>query len=165
MVNYQPSDLLAMDDFELSWRITDARWSSLPKSILDRIKPLSLTKSKDLFEGSPLSDPLRSPPDFGQLRPTRHQSLEESGTPEDNRIQQWFDDLPVDRDREVYLCWAIGDGVAAVPDWGTFLDTWRDLWYPFDRMCVFDDTREWVVLFGPEEEVLFLERSASQARA
>lgn len=165
MVTYRPSDVIAMDDFELSWRITDARWASLPESVLDRIKPLSLAKSKDLFESSPFGDPPRNSLGFAQLHTTHHQSLEESGTPEDHHIRQWFGDLHIDRDREVYLCWAIGGGVVAVTNWGTFLGTWGDLWYPFDRMCVFDDTREWAVLFGPEEEVSFLERSAHRTHA
>jgi hypothetical protein len=53
----------------------------------------------------------------------------------------------------------MGDGLAAVIDWGTFTEIWDDLWYPFDWMCVFDDTNEWAVLFGPGEIARFAEKS------
>lgn len=162
MVDYQLSDVLAMTDFALAWRITDSRWSALPDSLLHRIKPLAPAKSKELFESSPLRGPLSDPPDFGRLHATRRQSLEESGASreEDDRIRRWFRDLPIDHAQEVYLCWGLGDGVGAITDWGTFTEIWDDLWYPFDRLCVFDETRQWAVLFGPEEDVLFLEESA-----
>jgi hypothetical protein len=163
MVNYQDSDIISMKDFELAWRITDPRWSSLPESVLDRIKPLSDSKSRNLYACSPLSRPLRNPPDVGDLSIDRVQSLEESGPPQDAECYRWFRELPIESTQHVYLCWGIGEGVAAVTDWGTFLEVWDDLWYPFDRMCVFDDTINWAVLFGPEEIVRFAERSIERA--
>ncbi len=54
MVTYQPSDTIPMSDFEFAWRITDARWSSLPDRVLSHIKPLSRRKSKELLDKSPL---------------------------------------------------------------------------------------------------------------
>ncbi len=41
-----------------------------------------------------------------------------------------------------------------------FAEVWDDLWYPFDRLCVFDETRQWAVLLGPEEQAVFIERNA-----
>jgi hypothetical protein len=58
--------------------------------------------------------------------------------------------------QDVYLCWAIGEGVAAITDWETFIEIWDDLWHPFDRLCVFDETREWAILLGPNEDIFFL---------
>ncbi len=58
------------------------------------------------------------------------------------------------------MCWQVGHGVAAVMDWSMFAEVWDDLWYPFDRLCVFDETRQWAVLLGPEEQAVFIERNA-----
>jgi hypothetical protein len=165
VVNYEPSDVLPMEDFGLAWRITDSRWSSLPEPVLSRIKPLSDTKSRELFARSSLSRPVGSSADFGPLHVTRRQSLEESGSSEDDRSKRWFRELPIEPTQDVYVCWGIGDGVAAVTDWGTFTETWDALWYPFDRLCVFDDTLEWMVVFGPEEDVCFLEKPIERINA
>lgn len=102
----------------------------------------------------------------GEDRDSRYRSLEESGEPEgDARITQWFADLPIEPARQVYLCWDSAGGVAAITDWKTFQETWGDLWYPFDHLCVFDDSGEWALLFGPDEEVRFLEMSAQRKPA
>jgi hypothetical protein len=84
MVEYQPSDVLTLQEFELAWRITGARWSSQPDSILRRIKPLAPARSKRLFESSPLRGPVKIPPEFGRLHTTQHRSLRESGSPDEN---------------------------------------------------------------------------------
>ncbi len=159
MVNCEDSDVIPLKEFEFAWRITDPRWASLPDAVLDRIKPLSGARSRELYALSPLSRPLRYPPDVGQLSITREQSLVESGLAEDAKCDRWFRELPIEPTQQVYVCWGIGGGVAAVIDWGTFTEVWDDLWYPFDWMCVLDDTLKWVVLFGPGEIVRFAEKS------
>ena len=154
MVDYQPSEVLAMSEFPLAWRITDGRWSRQPEESLARIKPLSPETSRRLYDRSPLAQ-AREPESPG-LR--RHRSLAESGTAQgDERVREWFRALPIEPARDVYLCWGLEGGVAAVTDWRTFVEVWSDLWYPFDRLCVFDDSRDWAVVFGPDEEVAFLE--------
>jgi hypothetical protein len=40
------------------------------------------------------------------------------------------------------------------------MEAWDDLWYPFDRLCAFDETRQWAVVLGPEERALFIEHNA-----
>ena len=162
MVNYEASDVIPMKEFELAWRITDPRWSSLPDAVLDRIKPLSEARSRELYALSPLARPLKSPPDFGRLTITREQSLEASGPPEHAECRRWFRELPIEPAQQVYLCWGIGDGIAAVTDWAAVTETWDDLWYPFDRMCVFDDTLKWALVFGPEEVARFAETSVEK---
>jgi hypothetical protein len=162
MVNYEDSDIIPLNDFELARRITDPRWAALPAAVLDRIKPLSKAKSRELYALSPLSRPLRFPPDVGRLSITKERSLEETGTSEGAGGNRWFRELPIEPAQQVYVCWGIGDGVAAVTDWGTFTEIWDDLWYPFDWMCVLGDTLEWAVLFGPGEVVRFAEKSAER---
>lgn len=165
MVRYKDSDIIPLKEFELAWRITDPRWASLPAAVLDRIKPLSDARSRELYALSPLSRPLSHPPDVGQLSITRELSLEESGPSDDAKCDRWFRELPIEPTRQVYVCWGVGEGVAAVTDWGAFVEVWDDLWYPFDWMCVLDDTMEWVVLFGRGEVVRFAEKSAERAPA
>ncbi len=162
MVHYENSDLIPLKDFPIAWRITDPRWSSQPDAILDRIKPLSAAMGRELYARSPLSRPLKYPPDVSPLCITGEQSLEGSGPPQDADCYRWFRALPIEPTREVYLCWDMGGGVAAVIDWGTFTEIWDDLWYPFDRMCVFDDTLGWVVLFGADEIARFAEESSER---
>jgi hypothetical protein len=155
MVDYRPSDVLSMEDFGLSWRLTDARWSAQPVSILRRITPLAPPKSRALYEGSPLALSVGSPREIEGLRVVRRRSLADDGDSESDRTRQWLRELPIDPSREVYVCWGLGDGVAAVTDWGTFVAIWDDLWYPLDRVCIFDEARDWAIVFGPEEEVSF----------
>lgn len=149
-VEYQPSDLLPLDLFRYSWRITDDRWSSLPEPVLHRIKPLSPEKSKGVFEKTRLLDP-------GCYRATRHVSLEG----ETESVKLWFRKLPIASNDEIYLCWE--RDVAAVTDWSTFVNVWDDFWYPFDRLYVFVDSLQWAVVLGPEEEADFVERVAVHA--
>lgn len=166
MVSYHPADVIPMNDFEFAWRIADARWSSLPDKVLKHIKPLSASKSKELLEASPcdrLSDCLF---DASRYQAVRQVSLEGEGDCQVEQVRKWFGELPIASSQEIYLCWQVGDGIAAVTDWGTFTAIWTELWYPFDRMCVFDEGRQWAVVFGPEEHAVFIERrSASVATA
>jgi hypothetical protein len=164
MVTYQSSDIIPMSEFEYAWRITDAKWSSLPEETLRRIKPMGARRSKQLFESSPLCGGPGWPYPFdpASYHATRQLSLEAEDAPANERIReqgkQWYRRLPIAPENEVYLCWAVGEGVAAVTDWHTFTDVWDDLWYPFDRMCVFDDSRDWALLLGMEEYAVFIER-------
>ena len=166
MVNDKPSDLIPMGQFGLSWRITDPRWASLPADVLSRIQPLSPAKSHELYESSLLNIPVGQSTDVEGYRVSRRRSLVESGDAEgDAEIRRWFEELGINREQHVYLCWNAAGGVAAITDWGTFLETWSDLWYPFDHLCVFDETSKWALLFGPEEEVAFLESSVPPTTA
>lgn len=151
---YHPSDTIPMTDFEFAWRITDPRWSSLPEQVLSRIKPLSSAKSKELLEKS------RCRP-VDQFQAVRRISLEGESNAATERVMKWLRELPMSPRQEVYLCWEAGDGVAAVTDWATFVKVWDDLWHPFDRLCAFDETENWAVVFGPEEEAVFVERAPS----
>ena len=155
MVNVEPTDVIALEEFPLAWRINDPRWASLPAPVLGRLRPLTTARSRTLFEASPLSRPFLTRYDRGRVRVARRTSLEDSGSPEDGPIRQWFRNLPIGPACEVYLCW--GDATAAVVDWGTFAEVWDDLWYPFDNLAVFDEMHDWWLVFGPDEEVIFLE--------
>jgi hypothetical protein len=157
MVAYHPSDTIPMSTFEFAWRITNAQWSSLPEKVLSRIKPLSPSKSTELLQKSPFEGTVDQLFDPGQYHVTRQVSLEGESNSEKQRVKKWFGELPVPANQEIYLCWQVGDGVAAVTDWATFIEVWDDLWYPFDRLCVFDETRQWAVLLGPEERAVFIE--------
>jgi hypothetical protein len=158
MVTYHPGDAIPLSDFEFACRITDSQWSSLPDRVLHRIKPLSTCKSKELLEQSPFGDSRGRLFDDGQYHGTRNVSLEGENDSDRERVKRWFRELPIPSNQDVYLWWQVGDGVAAVTDWATFIEVWDDLWYPFDRLCVFDQTREWAVLLGPEERAVFIER-------
>lgn len=162
MVTYRSSDAIPMSDFEFAWRITDAKWSSLPDRMLNRIKPLSPCRSKELLEKSPFVGTANGLFVSGQYHATRQVSLEGESDSERERVKKWFRELPIPANQEVYLCWQVGDGVAAVTDWATFVEVWDDLWYPFDRLSVFDETHQWGVLLGPEEKALLIERSVLQ---
>lgn len=152
MVVYHPTDTIPISDFEFAWRITDARWAALPERLLNRINPFSDRKSKELLDKS-CFDP-------AQYHAARQASLEDEGDVNKARVQKWFRELPIAASQDVYLCWQVGEGVAAATDWSTFVEVWNDLWYPFDRLCVFDETRQWAVLLGPEEQAVFMERNA-----
>gem|GEM_PF-5600687 len=45
-------------------------------------------------------------------------------------------------------------------DWSTFVEVWDDFWYPFDRLCVFDEMQQWAVLLRPEAQAVFIERNS-----
>ncbi len=96
MVHYEDADVIPLKEFNFAWRITDAHWSLLPEPVLDRIKALYVARSRQLYAVSPLSRPMRHPPDLGQLTITHQQSLEESGGPDDLECNRWFRQLPID---------------------------------------------------------------------
>jgi len=161
MAVYQSTDTIPISDFEFAWRITDAQWSSLPEGVLTRIKPLSTRKSKELLDESPFEKTVGRPFDPVRYHATREVSLEGGTDFEKQRVKRWLLELPIPPNQEVFLAWQVSDGVAAVTDWSTFVEVWDDLWYPFDRLCVFNETRQWAVLLGPEEQAVFIEENAS----
>jgi hypothetical protein len=152
VVVYHSTDTIPISDFALAWRITDARWTSLPERLLSRIMPFSDRKSKELLDKASF--------DPAQYHAARQASLEEESDYDKERVQKWLRELPIPTSQDVYLCWQVGEGVAAATDWSTFVEVWDDLWYPFDRLCVFDETRQWAVVLGPEEQAVFIERNA-----
>ena len=158
MVDYSSLDVIPIGEFEFAWRITDPKWSSLPQETLKRIKALSDARGKQIFEKSPLFGRRNLPFDAGRYHAIAQSSLEENGGPNGDRLKRWFRRLPNANDVECYLCWHVGEGIAAVTDWATFTEVWQDLWYPFDRLCVFDETLDWALLLGPEEYAVFIER-------
>ena len=163
MVDYQPSDVIAMTEFPLAWRITDDRWARLPETVLARIKPLSLAKSQQVVERSPFESFLTNQPDLEDFLVAREVSLEGDDPPGGGSIRRWFHGLPIDPSSEVYLCWSTLGGTTAVTDWGTFIEFWDDFWYPFDYLFLFDETHAWLVTLGVEERAAFLQPRLSQS--
>lgn len=162
MVKIDAGDVIPVSSFAFAWRITDAKWASLPEEVLRRVRPLSERRSKQVFEMSPLADRQGQPFDPERYHSAANTSLEDVDA---EHGASWLRALPVDAGEQVYVCWATaGRSVAVVTDWATFTEVWDDLWYPFDRVCVFDESLAWALLLGPEEQAQFIQRSPTDAR-
>jgi protein phosphatase len=155
MIHYASSDFIPLREFAFAWRLTDAGKSMLPAATLQRIRALTPARAKQLKEISP---------GFGQqsLRfdPVRYRAIKQCSLGENTefdsqRIKAWLRGLSISPESEIYLSWA-NEGVAAFTDWATFTIAWNDLWYPFDRLSVFDDSSDWAVILGPEEYAVYI---------
>jgi hypothetical protein len=157
MVRYHPSEIVPVKEFPLAWRITDPRWASLPADLLIHIKPLGPSRSKQLLDDLPFQGSSQVPFD-----PTRFHAVKETRL-DTERERSWFQSVSIPTQEEVYLVW-VSAGTAAITDWGTFVQVWDDLWYPFDTLCIFDESHQWGVLLGPEERAIFVRRGPVDPR-
>jgi len=165
MVTYETTDVIPMTEFAFAWRITDPRWAVLREDALRRFKPLGLARSTQVFNACAAFGRVPYPCDPRNYHAVSRESLEENESSDSQRIHSWLRALPIPPDSEVYLCWASQQGVAAVTDWANLIDNWSDLWYPFDLLCILDDTLDWAMILGPEEEAYFIQRNAVKANA
>ncbi len=65
--------------------------------------------------------------------------------------------LPISSAEEVYICWS-GEA-AIVLEWDVFIRIWDSLRYPFDSVCIFDDSNDWGLVMGQEELAAFFQRN------
>lgn len=166
MVHHDSSQVIAIEDFPFAWRITDPKWTSLPKEVLSRIKPLTAARAKQVFDSSPLRDRVVGGYPFDPCRhhAVAHVSLEGTDDTDRDRVASWLGALPIANNTEVYVCWQADEGVAVITDWKTFSEVWDDLWYPFDSVCVLDDSTDWALLLGPEEHAVFIQSGPVNAQ-
>jgi hypothetical protein len=150
-----------MAEFAMNWRLTDPRWANLPPAVLERIKPLRLAKAKQVSDLSPSLAQHPRPVDPELYQIVERCSLHVDTPTELGTVGRWLGHLPLDDQIGVYVCWlhfGTNRGIAVITDWGTVKEAWDDLWYPFDILSVFDDSLDWTVILGPEEEALFATR-------
>lgn len=156
MVKYSLTDLISIRDFAFVWRITDARWDTLPTDVLERIRPLSARRSKEVCELSSVFQNVQTR-QVSEIYQISRRTSPEGITPSDrDRIAGWLVGLPIQQSECVYVCWS--NMVAIVVEWSVFIQIWDSLWYPFDHVFVFDETLDWAVVFGPEELAVYIDR-------
>ena len=150
--------ITSLDEFPLTWRITDERWDNLPISILSQLQPLASADAQ-LFAKKVAVFRQMGPfiPKEEVLKVKSSQSLVEETIEHSAGIQHWFASLPIRCDESVYVHWSHVEPTALITTWSLFRSIWNSLWYPFDSMEVFDETGAWAVLLGQEELAWFME--------
>ncbi len=162
MTIYEPSDVGKWEEFELSWRFTDPKWDLLDNDTLARILPLTHQKEEEIFK---LSLEVREHYIYPHLINHRNYhavsdvSLDEEKTDSDIYIPEWFSGLNLDDAESIYCCWShVRGNPAVVTDWSVLKTYWNSFFYPFDTITVFDETLDWAVLFGMEENAVYAVR-------
>ena len=158
------SELIPVDQFELAWRITDARWDELDEAELAKMRFISSTRAKDLREQARAFQAMGPYyPKPGEFGISSFCLLVEETSEDTTRIDHWFANLPVDASEQVYVVWASLVGNAAAMDWRTFAKHRDSFWYPFDVVDVFDDSFTWAISLGQEDVGFFLKRGEPHA--
>jgi hypothetical protein len=151
------ADACGLGDFRYGWRVATPRWNVLLPEELARIRPLGPTKTAELAGRAPAFHQYPSPFDPTAYHVVSELSLREVEA-EAGRL--WLRSLPVPASEELYLVWKhFGTPTGAVvTEWGLVETYWDDFWYPFDIVVAFDESLAWMVIFGPQEHVVFAER-------
>lgn len=143
--------------FPYSWRIEDERWDKLPPEIMGQLSVFSESTVVALHEMvSAFREPGPFVPKEGKLKIASRCSLVEEHIDDSARIQHWFATLPIPCHESVYVHWSNQQDAALAMTWSLFRAIWNSLWYPFSSVEVFDDSLEWAVLLGQEEEAWFM---------
>ena len=156
-------ELSDWDEFQLNWRFRDPRWDLLDQRTISRIHPLSTNSTFELFN---LGKSIRGNYPYNLNAELYYAisdfSLNEEIEGQTVKISDWFDSLPIIKDEKVYCLWSRFIPFSAViTDWEVFIINWNTFFYPFDVMTIFDSTREWGLLFGQEEQVVYTRKFES----
>lgn len=157
MVVYTEHDLISVSEFPYAWRITDTRWNRLPAETLRRLLPFGPVRGAQLAaEGRILrhsGPPYVNPEEYHVVSDC---SLWIIHVEDRARVSAWLAGLPIPSDEAVYASWR--NGPALTTDWSTFIQACGAIVCPPEALDVFDASRQWGVLFGPEEFAVYVER-------
>ena len=155
---------ILIEDFDLSYRFTDALWDVLPPDALAGIRPLDYQSCNDLRQ---IELQFRNKGPYNLVKSAYSvvstRDLSGEGTSDETDDSRWFSDVLPQDATDVYVSWFNSTrSLVALVKREVFAQFWSSFFYPFDVVNVFDDTGEWACLLGPEEGALYCVANAEQ---
>ena len=153
MLKIKDADIRSLTDFPLKWRWTNPKWNQLSNADLQRIKPLTQTKAKELwriFGHYVLGNGPRE--NIFECRPWIDATVDYPGA--FDRVRDWLLVQFSDREQDVVVSWDKDNAV--VTSWGVFCDYWDDFCYPAsDDVAVLPPSVDWVLFYQHGERFVF----------
>tara|TARA_R110000868_G_scaffold409447_1_gene694930 strand:- start:3 stop:461 length:459 start_codon:yes stop_codon:yes gene_type:complete len=149
-MNFQESDFISIDDFSLIWRWTQESHKVLPKTVLNSIKPLSLSLSSKLY-----SIGLNNYSKLEESSP----SVFEASYKNQKSVRETLVSLTKNEIEEIYIVW--DNETAVITTWKSFVNYWDDFCYPSsDDVFVFPSSNSWILAYRHFEQFEFLNLSS-----
>lgn len=153
-ISFQNIDdhIIQMNDFDLSWRFTEAEYNVIPLEHLELIKPFDKSGSKflnnfisqtNLHKSMPFTDGFFTTIDRINF-----------GFDEEKDVRKWLYQRRFPFEKKVYLSW--GEDHSLMTTWKLLIKYFDDFFYPGpDDLTVFDESLNWAILFFHEAEIYF----------
>jgi len=144
--------IISIDDFQLKWRFTEAKYDMLPDQHLAQLKPLDKIGSQFLSNyilQTSLHDDIPFKKDF-------FRTIDKTKilTGNEKEIKKWLYQRGIAFDKPVFLSWD-NENSMIVP-WKILIKYFDSFYYPSsDDLTVFDQSMDWALLFFHDDEIYF----------
>jgi len=146
MLEVSDSDLRLLEEFQLKWRWTDAKWNKLPPTIIQQINPLAKEKASEIVKIHNqyfLADGLDSE-SFEEIKSIK------ADTTDSSAIQNRLKNKVFDESLLIVVSWT--EDLAVRTTWSTFCDYWDDFCYPAsDDVSISPIDLSWLLFYHHEE--------------
>lgn len=141
----------SMDQFPLKWRWTDPRWNELPAEDLARIRPLAAFKAEELCErGIAFYHAFKLRRElFTSIAEFEYETAIDPST----TGRPWLQARSVPEGCSVLVY--LGQELAVLTDWPTFVKYWDDFCYPMENVMVWPATEDWAFHHGRNGRWIF----------
>jgi hypothetical protein len=148
-MQFKESDFIALEDFDLKWCWTDARWNKLPDDALEQIRPLTENKAQEIDDVSAKFFKQVGP---GGPETNRIRSFNCSGDP--SHARTWLKGLNINP--SITVVWSYDQSHAAIVTWNVFCEYWDDFSAPGAQdIAIWPLTEEWLLIYWHEEWLYF----------
>lgn len=153
MLKIEDTDFQSLATFPLSWRWTDSKWNKLPENDLQRIKPLTPIKAKELWRILGHYVSANGPKEnIFECSPWIEATIDIPNAFE--KVRDWLLGQFSDYEQSVIVSW--DKDTAVLTDWGVFCNYWDDFCYPAsDDVTVFPPHIDWILFYAHYERFDF----------
>ena len=152
MLKINKENYIPLDDWELSWRISQ---NNLELNDLNSIFPLNIDTSKSIWKfteklyGSHGANHNYSKTDWVNASQSSDEDIE--------KCKIWLKQLPIEENKKIILQWDRKNSVATI--WKIFLNYWDFFCYPsFDDVGIFPNDFSWILIYSHYEIMNFAEK-------
>ncbi len=143
---------ILIEDFQLSWRFTNPKYSVIPAAHLEQLVPLDKDAAKflsDYISKTKLHADIPFKKDFFQTIDKAKVQLNNEA-----EIKKWLYQRGLPFDKKVYLCWDEQNGM--IIPWKIFIKYFSSFYYGgSDDLTICDESLAWALLFYHEDEIYF----------